>query len=125
MFRHFRSALLLAIVVLLASIAAHAQGIQPKAPDVLNLSVFSYSPTEFAADKIAYQAALSAKDYDKAREIRNDVAFKVRATVNGTYGAFEGKLYQGKAAASTGLDILESGLTGLITLTGKAGWATI
>lgn len=120
-----RKLLLCALFIAVACASGAAQGIQPKAPEVLKAGVFDYSSVEFQADKIAYQAAMSAKDYDRAREIRNEVAYRVRSTVSATYGLFEGKLYQGKAAASTALDILESGLTGLITLTGKEGWAAI
>ena len=84
----------------------------PKMPKELTApSVSSYPADTFKSDLDKYRGAAAGADLKGALAIRNEMAYRVMADIESSYGAFEMKLSSSRAAQATLADATTLGLT--------------
>ncbi len=104
------------------SLMAGCMRFAPKMPKNLSSPApILYSPAEFDADVHRYRDALKAGDLKTARTERDQIVFRVMAQIESAYGNFEGSLTTSRAAALTGADAAQLGLTAAATIVGSSG----
>lgn len=106
-------------ILLLACGCASNMG--PKMPKELTApSVSLYPADTFKSDVDKYRSAITAGDQKGALAIRNQMAYRVMADIESSYGAFEMKLSSSRAAQSTLADATTLGLTAATTVVGAS-----
>ena len=79
-----------------------------------------YPADTFKSDVDKYRSAITAGDQKGALAIRNQMAYRVMADIESSYGAFEMKLSSSRAAQSTLADATTLGLTAATTVVGAS-----
>lgn len=103
--------LILYAALVLAFLPIHvAAQSKPKTPTILE-QLGQYGPIESNADVLEYKAAMSAKDFETARLIRNDILYHGKIGVDLNYGEFKRKQFKEKALLNTVFDIGTDALT--------------
>ncbi len=104
------------------SFGAGCMRFAPKMPKNLSSPApILYSPAEFDTDVHRYREAVRAGDLKTARTERDQIVFRVMAQIESAYGHFEASLTTSRAAALTGADAGQLGLTAAATIVGSSG----
>lgn len=115
--RSRESAVCLLLLALLLGGCRSSMG--PRMPKELSApAATAYSRDQFNADVAAYRTAASAGDLEKARTLRNQIAYHIMADVESSYSRFEMSLYSTRAVQSTLSDATELGLTAATAVVG-------
>lgn len=93
-------------VILGFSQLAYGQS-KPKTPPIIIDRIGTYSVLQFDADTMSYNAAVSAKDYDRAKILRDSIAYHFQGNIDFAYGEYKNTLFFGRAKQNFMLDILE------------------
>lgn len=93
----------------------------PKMPKELTApSVSLYPADAFKSDQDRYRAAVTNGDLKTALAIRNDMAYRVMADIESSYGRFEMKLASSRATQATLADAATLGLTAATAVVGAS-----
>lgn len=93
----------------------------PKLPRELSASaVVTYSKNEFEADRNDYRKAVAAGDMSRALLLRNQIAYRVMADIESSYGGFETNLTASRAGIQTTSDAIQLGMTAASTVVGSS-----
>jgi len=94
-----------------------ASNMGPKMPKELTApSATLYPADTFKSDLDKYRAAVTGGDLKTALAIRNQMAYRVMADIESSYGSFEMKLASSRATQSTLADATTLGLTAATTV---------
>lgn len=96
---------LLALVLLFTG--CPAQSTKPTTPNVIVTRIANYELQKFDADLSAYEAAVNASDWDKAKIIRDASVYRLKRNVDMNYGDFESALFSKRATTNVLFDIAE------------------
>lgn len=106
------------VIVLATSLTAMAQ---KQSPPPIVVQITTYGPAEFAADKAAYQAAISSNDFEHAQVVRDRVIWQSMASIDFSYADWRETLLNGNSKKNFILDVLDSGFVSWIGLTNVIG----
>lgn len=93
----------------------------PKMPKELTApSATLYPADSFKSDLDKYRAAVTGNDLTTARTIRDQMAYRVMADIESSYGGFEMKLSSSRATQATLADATTLGLTAATSVVGAS-----
>lgn len=89
----------------------------PKMPKELGApALYLYPKDQFQQDVLSYRADVASGQLDAAKALRNQMAYRVMADIESSYGGFEMKLSSGRAIQATLADATSLGLTAATTV---------
>lgn len=114
-----QSRLLAASILLSLCPCGCRSNMAPKMPKELGApAVYLYPKDQFQQDVQNYRTDVAANQLDAARAVRNQMAYRVMADIEDSYGRFEMKLSTERAAQSTLADATTLGLTAATSVVG-------
>lgn len=98
-----------------------ASNMGPKMPKELGApSISAYPVDEFKSNLGKYRNDVASGDLKGALDLRNEMAYRVMADIESSYGSFEMKLSSSRATQSTLADATMLGLTAATTVVGAS-----
>lgn len=120
MFKKISALTFSALLLLSISVTSFAQKQAPKAPSIV-ISVTAYPDAQFQADTAAYDAAMGAKDYDRAQALRDSIVWRIISSIDFNHADWKNNLINGNARKNFLLDVVDSGLLSGISLFSPVG----
>ena len=110
----------LAFLVFVPTLTGCMNTMAPTTPKILSPSITSYPASAYSGDVTAYRTAMNAKDYARARVLRDQIVYRTLADIESTYGRFEVRLTTSRATESVLADTAELGITAATAVVGAS-----